>query len=233
MAIRPFEPFWYRWYAWDIVFIFEPLLYVVLIGGLVLPSLFRLVNEEIGAKPEDLVGNSAAILALVGVIAVWGVRDYQHRKAVSALQARVYQGEDPIRASAFPYPLNPFTWYGVVETHDFFVQTQVDSLTPEVDPHDNMQIRYKPEETPASLAAKSSCLGRVYLDWARYPLVEAEHLSPPRVAIIAHFQNLSFMYLESSAIADWNGATGRETLRSGFGRRLEPRWRIQLRAREG
>ena len=49
-GVRPFEPFWYRWYSWDIVAIFEPLFYVVLIGGLVLPSLFRLVNEEIGAK---------------------------------------------------------------------------------------------------------------------------------------------------------------------------------------
>ena len=196
-GVRPFEPFGYRWYSWDIVAIFEPLLYLVLIGGLVLPSLFGLVNEEIGAKTRGPRGQVAAILALVGVIAVWGVRDYQHRKAVAALSARVYQGEDPIRASAFPYPLTPFTWYGVVETHDFFAQMQVDSLTPEVDPHDSMQIRYKPEETPASLAAKSSRLGRVYLDWAKYPLVEVEHLSPPQSGYIARFQNLAFMYPNS------------------------------------
>ena len=197
-GIRPFEPFSYHWYAWDIVFIFEPLLYVVLIGGLVLPSLFRLINEEIGAKSRGPRGQVGAILALLGVLAIWGVRDYQHRKAVAALQARIYQGADPIRASAFAYPLNPFAWYGVVETRDFFVQTQVDSLTPEVDPHDNMQIRYKPEETPASLAAKSSYLGRVYLDWARYPLVEVEHLSPPESGYLVRFQDLRFMYLDSS-----------------------------------
>jgi inner membrane protein len=114
------------------------------------------------------------------------------------MQARVYQGADPIRASAFPYPLNPFVWYGVVETHDFFAQMQVDSLTPEVDPHDNMQIRYKPQETPASLAAKGSYLGRVYLDWARYPLVETEHLSPPQSGYLVRFQDLRFMYPGSS-----------------------------------
>ena len=103
-GIRPFEPFSYHWYAWDIVFIFEPLLYVALIGGLVLPSLFRLINEEIGAKSRGPRGQVGAILALLGVLAIWGVRDYQHRKAVAAMQARVYQGADPIRASAFPYP---------------------------------------------------------------------------------------------------------------------------------
>ena len=195
-GVRPFAPFSYHWYAWDIVFIFEPLLYVVLIGGLLLPSLFRLVNEEIGAKTRGPRGRLGAILAIAGVLAVWGVRDNQHRKAVAAMQARVYNGADPIRASAFPYPLTPFTWYGVVETHDFFVQTQVDSLTPEVDPHENMQIRYKPEETPASLAAKSSYLGHVFLDWARYPLVETEHLSPPESGYIVRFQDLRFMYPE-------------------------------------
>jgi inner membrane protein len=197
-GIRPFAPFSYRWYAWDIVFIFEPLLYVVLIGGLVLPSLFRLINDEIGAKSRGPRGRAGAILALLGVLAIWGVRDYQHRKAVAAMQARVYQGADPIRASAFPYPLTPFSWYGVVETRDFFVQTQVDSLMPEVDPHENMQIRYKPEETPASLAAKSSYLGRVYLDWARYPLVETEHLSPPQSGYLVRFQDLRFMYPQTS-----------------------------------
>jgi len=195
-GVRPFMPFSYHWYAWDIVFIFEPLLYVALIGGLVLPALFRLVNEEIGAKARGPRGQWGAIFAIIGVLAVWGVRDYQHRKAVAAMQARVYNGADPLRASAFPYPLNPFVWYGVVETHDFFVQTPVDSLTPEVDPHDNMQIRYKPEETPASLAAKSSYLGRVYLDWARYPMVEVEHLSPPESGYIVRFQDLRFMYPE-------------------------------------
>ncbi len=193
-GIRLFEPFSYHWYAWDIVFIFEPLLYVALIGGLVLPSLFRLVNEEIGAKTRGPRGQIGAILALLGVVAVWGVRDYQHRKAVSAMQSRVYQGADPLRVSAFPYPLNPFTWYGVVETRDFFEQLQVDSLTPEVDPHENARIRYKPQETPASLAAKSSYLGRVYLDWARYPLVETEHLSPPQSGYVVRFEDLRFMY---------------------------------------
>ena len=38
----------------------------------------------------------------------------------------------------------------------------VDSLTPDVDPEGAMHIHYKPEETPATLAAKKSYLGRVF-----------------------------------------------------------------------
>ena len=70
---------------------------------------------------------------------------------------------------------------GVVETPAFFATMDVDSLnfnsmSPEVDPEAQMQIRYKPEETPVTLAAKRTYLGRVYLSWAAYPIVETEQL---------------------------------------------------------
>ena len=40
-GVRPLEPFSYKWHSWDIVFIYEPLLYLFLLGGLLLPSLTR------------------------------------------------------------------------------------------------------------------------------------------------------------------------------------------------
>jgi membrane-bound metal-dependent hydrolase YbcI (DUF457 family) len=46
-GVRPFAPFSYRWFSWDIVFIVEPVLWLILIGGLVLPSLAGLVTEEV------------------------------------------------------------------------------------------------------------------------------------------------------------------------------------------
>ena len=33
-GVRPFEPFSYKWYAWDIVFIVEPVLWLILLAGL-------------------------------------------------------------------------------------------------------------------------------------------------------------------------------------------------------
>ena len=101
-GVRPFWPFWEKWYSWDIVFIVEPLLLMLLIGGLVVPGLFSLINDEIGVRRKGPAGRLAATLALMGVIAVWGVRDYEHRRAVNALDSRLYDGGDPVRVSAYP-----------------------------------------------------------------------------------------------------------------------------------
>jgi inner membrane protein len=77
------------------------------------------------------------------------------------------------------------------------VLAPVDSLAPQVDPEDHLAIRYKPEETPVTLAAKKSYLGRVYLDWAQYPITETETLNPPQDGYIVDFQDLRFVQLPS------------------------------------
>jgi inner membrane protein len=193
-GVRPFWPFSEKWYSWDIVFIIEPVILVFLMAGLVLPSLFRLINEEIGARSKGPHGRLAAILALSGVVALWGVRDYEHRRAVSSLEARQYQGAEPVRTSAYPYWFNPFRWHGVVETQNFFATMLLDSAGPDVDPDGQMRIRYKPEETPATLAARKSYLGHVFLDWARYPLTETERLEDG--GYVVRFVDLRFGYPE-------------------------------------
>jgi inner membrane protein len=190
-GVRPFWPISEKWYSWDIVFIVEPLLLIFLIGGLVVPGLFSLINDEIGVRRKGPAGRLAAVVALLGVIVVWGVRDYEHRRAVSALESRTYDGDNPLRVSAFPYWLNPFQWYGVIETQNFDAEMLVDSSVPDADPGGRMEIRRKPEETPVTLAAKRSDLGRVYLDWAKYPLVETE---PIDSGYIVRFRDLRFDY---------------------------------------
>ena len=193
-GVRPFWPFSERWYSWDIVFIVEPVLLVILILGLILPSLFSLINEEIGARQKGPKGRFAATIALLGVVACWGFRDYEHRRAVAMLESQTYQGSEPLRVSAYPYMINPFRWYGVAETPAAFAMMNVDSLTPEIDPEGRMQIRYKPEETPITLAAKKSYLGRVYLDWAQYQVTETEQVNEGPVAYIVRFRDLRYAY---------------------------------------
>jgi inner membrane protein len=195
-GVRPFTPFYPRWYSWDIVFILEPTIMLCLLAGLIVPWLFGLVHEEIGARRREPRGQLGAILALAAMVCVWAVRDFEHRRAVAALQARIYEGVDPIRVSAFPYWANPFKWMGVIETENFFESMHVDSFTPEVDPDNQAQIRYKPEETPVTLAAKKSYLGRVYLDWAQYPITETERLSSPPGGYMVRFADLRFLYPE-------------------------------------
>ena len=206
-GVRPFWPFSERWYSWDIVFILEPVMLGFLFLGLVVPSLFALIDKEIGARRRGPRGRFAATLALAGVVLMWAVRDYEHRRAVSALQSRTYAGVDPIRVSAFPTWIDPFHWYGVVETPGFFALAPVNSLKPEVDPDDQMETRYKPEETAVTLAAKRSNLGRVFLDWAQYPVTETEALTAPDRGYIVRFQDLRFVQVPGSV-----SARGRRTL---------------------
>ena len=81
---------------------------------------------------------------------------------------------------------------------------QVDSLAPEVDPDGKLEIRYKPEETPVTLAAKNSYIGRVFLDWANIPSQKRSLCSLPKRALFVHFQDLRFV-----AVSNVLGGRGR------------------------
>ncbi|HEY2497137.1 MAG TPA: metal-dependent hydrolase [Candidatus Angelobacter sp.] len=196
-GVRPFAPFNHKWYSWDIVFIVDPLMLLALFFGLVLPALMALITEEIGARKPQFRGRGAAIFALICVAVIIFGRDFEHRRAVNALNSRTYRGEEPLRASAFPQAVNPFSWNGVVETKDYFHMLPVDSGSGEVDPLNKSIIRFKPEETPVTLAAKKSWLGRVYLDWAQYPLVTEESLADGRHQV--QFEDLRFESVEGIA----------------------------------
>ncbi|HWR36501.1 MAG TPA: metal-dependent hydrolase [Clostridia bacterium] len=190
-GVRPFFPFNAKWYSWDIVYIIEPVILVVLLVGLVLPMLFSLVNEEIGAQRTTSRGRGGAIFALVALLMIWGFRDFQHRRAVEALRSMVYQNEPPLRVSAYPYHTNPFAWHGVVETDTFYETVHVDSSRPEVDPNGRALVYYKPEETAAIRAAKDSYLGRGYFDWSVYPVIEQEKRNPEG-GYVVRFRDLRF-----------------------------------------
>ncbi|MGB7553482.1 MAG: metal-dependent hydrolase [Candidatus Korobacteraceae bacterium] len=195
-GIRLFEPFNFRWYSWDIVYIIEPLMLLALVAGLILPSLFSLINQEIGARSKGPRGRTGAIFALVCLVIIWGVRDYQHRRAVTAMNSFLYHGATPLRLAAYPYMIDPFHWHGVVETADFFETVPVNSLGPDIDDSHGL-LFYKSPETDASRAAKSSYLGRVYLDWAVFPIVEVQEFRGETSGYLAEFKDLRYTYPDS------------------------------------
>lgn len=192
-GIRLFEPFNYRWYSWDIVYIVDPVIWLVLIAGLALPALFGLINEEIGARSKGPGGRAGGIAALVCFLLIWGIRDYQHRRVLSAMNSVLYQQAAPQRIAAYPYMINPFRWHGVVETADFFETVPVNSLFPEIDESQN-RVFYKPEETDVTRAAKASYFGRVYLDWAVFPFVQQQKLEGDGRGFFVDFQDLRYTY---------------------------------------
>lgn len=202
-GVRPLGPFSWKWYSWDILFILDPILLAVLVLGLIIPPLFGLISDEIGAR-KSVRGRGGATFALVFLLALIYVRDFEHRRAVNLLNARTYGDETslststaeeaPLRASAYPTLFNPFEWVGVVETRDFFAlglanphqgTYQADGLP-----------RYKPEEKEVTLAAKKSRLGRIYLDWAQYPVLETERL-PGAEGYRVRFTDLRFSRIPS------------------------------------
>jgi inner membrane protein len=200
-GVRPLEPFDYHWFSWDIVFIFEPILFAFLVLGLVAPSFKRLIDREIGEEERRgaFRGRTAAIVALILTCLLWWFRDAQHRRAIVAMRDREYQvtrdmSEPPIRVAAYPYWFNPFIWHGAVETKSYMGTVPVNSAFRAVDPQEIGTYLPKPEETPLSLAAKKSRLGQVFLDWARFPYVETQPES--NGSVWYRFQDLRFDYPE-------------------------------------
>ena len=151
-GIRLFEPFNFRWYSWDIVFIVEPVIWSLLIGGAGAAGAVRPDQPGIGARSKGPRGRGGAIAALICLVLLWGYRDYQHRRALNAMNSFLYHGAQPLRFAAYPYMINPFRWHGVVETTDFFETVPVNSLLPDVDSQ-NGQLYYKPPQTAALEAA--------------------------------------------------------------------------------
>lgn len=200
-GVRPFAPFNSRWYSWDIVHIVDPVILVVLFLSLVAPALLGLVSDEVGARKPQFRGRGGAVFALVFFAAVIFFRDFEHRRAVIALNSVTFRGQDALRVSAFPSMTNPFSWSGVVETKDFFEVLPVDSGSGQLDPQNQAVLRYKPEETPVTLAAKNSRLGHFFLDWAQYPLVDVTAL-PAGGGYQVQFQDLRFARAETLSQGD-------------------------------
>jgi inner membrane protein len=168
-GIRPFFPFNPHWYAGSFVFIFEPVLFAMLLGALLLPALFGLINAEVGAHKERFRGRGWAIAALVGVWALYLFRYVEHGKAIAVAQQNQPAGATRIFAS--PHPLNPFVWSTVSDTPEFYQLGTVDTRAGTMLPPMPADTLHKPPVSLPILAAKRTFLGRIYLDWSMYPVI--------------------------------------------------------------
>ena len=194
-GIRLFAPFNWRWYSWDIMYIIEPLMLLALALGLAVPWFLGLIGSEVGERSKGPRGRLGAIVALLCVVLIWGVRDIEHRRALNAMGSFLYHGATAQRQAAYPYATNPFRWMGVVETTDFFETVPVNSLAPAVD-DERGRLYYKPPETAVLEAAKQSYMGRVYLDWAPFAWTETERLGG-NSGYLVQFENLAYAYPEA------------------------------------
>lgn len=211
-GVRPFFPFNPHWYAGSFVFIFEPALFVILLVALVAPSLFGLINSEVGARKPAYRGQNWAIFGLLAMLGLWTWRFVEHSKAQQLAQTILQMASpspasgaapgspqpDPataqiLRASASPYPTNPYRWHLVIDAPDFYEFVTVDTLTGTAAMDTQSRIVYKPPTTLATLAAKRTWLGEVYLDWSQWPLVRETGIDADGLTTVS-FTDMRFLY---------------------------------------
>lgn len=202
-GVRPLFPFDPRWYEGSIAFILEPVVFGALLLGLVVPAILGLADREIGASERVFRGRGWAIAALVLCGIDFGVRAVEHHRALHLIGNEAFANQPILRTGAEPYPVNPFHWFAIAETHDYYQTGSVNTRLETVETNDQKDVIYKPPVTPAVAAAKQSWLGRVYLDWARFPLVTdrgsanlvaSDDLAPQPLDTAIEFRDLRFSY---------------------------------------
>jgi inner membrane protein len=213
-GLRPFFPFNPRWYAGSFVFIGEPVLWALLIAATVLPGLFGLADQEIGARRRPFRGRGWAIFALAGMVMLWCWRWSERAQALAVLQNQQLTSEPARRIALEPYPLNPFRWHAILETADYYQTAEMNTRTGVIETDATRDLLYKPTDTAAVEAAKRTALGQVYLDWGRWAVVrdlgqqpipglEPPTLLPGRRWTTVSFTDLRFGY---SFLGSGNGA---------------------------
>ena len=193
-GVRPFFPFNPQWYAGSFVFIFEPVLFVLLLMALVAPALFGLVGSEVGARKPQYRGQGWAIAALLGVAALYGWRFAEHSKAIEIATQNEPAGTTSVFAS--PHPINPFVWSTVADTPGSYQLGTVDTRLGTMLPSTPSDTIYKEEVKLSILVAKRSDLGQYYLDWSKYPVitVEPDLINPNHPWEDVTFRDARFMY---------------------------------------
>jgi len=138
-------------------------------AGLLLPELFRLVTDEIGAKSKKPRGQAGAIVAFTLVAAYAVARGMLHADAALVIMQRSYAGESPRRGAAFPDSTSLFTWHAVIETESALHLVNVPTgPLGSFDPENATHI-HKPDPSPLLETAQKTEAARQFLANARFP----------------------------------------------------------------
>lgn len=173
-GVKLLWPFREKWYAGELVEAVDPWVLILLLAGLLLPSLFRLVSEEVGARPKPRSAQRGAIVALLLLLLYGGGRWLLHERAVALLGARTYREQIPRAVGAFPAAASPLSWHGVVETDNTLEEIEVSLAPGSVFDPERARTHFKPEASPALEAARHSEAAQEFLPFARFPVASVE-----------------------------------------------------------
>ncbi len=172
-GVRMLLPFSDRWLRLDITDILDPVIWMILIVALAIPSLLGLVSSTIGARKTSGVKQAWAFIALTGLLGYEYLRWNSHEKALGSLNALLYKDEPAHAVYAFPDSFGTMRWRGLVEGETFFYEMPVDF-------RGNFQMRdakidYKIGQAPTVDAAKET---RAFQVFERFNQVPFWRISP-------------------------------------------------------
>jgi len=179
--IWPFSP---KRFAADWLPGIDPWILTILIACIALPELFHLVSSEIGAKTKKPRGQTGAIIGLALVLVYGGVRATLHSNVLALMQSRTFHGETPRRVKAFPEPLSPLAWHGVVETESALNEIDVETASVgNFDPDSSLRL-FKPAPSPALEAARNTVAARRFLVAAQIPKASMEKTEAGYIVVL-------------------------------------------------
>jgi membrane-bound metal-dependent hydrolase YbcI (DUF457 family) len=169
-------PFRVHWYGRALVANFDPWVLTLLVAGLLLPLLFKLVNEEVTSGQKAPSGRPSAVITLVLVVGYLGLRAHLHGEAVDLLLSREYHGRIALAGEAFPEVFSPFSWRGIAVTDDTLEEVEVTPTRPDEFDSNNSVTRYKPQDSPALEVAEKSADAARFLVYARVPIASVRRI---------------------------------------------------------
>lgn len=176
IGVQLLWPFHVHWYGRALETNFDPWVLALLVGGLLLPILFKLVNEEVTSGQRRRSGVPSAIITLVLVAGYFGLRALVHSEAVDLLLSREYHGRIAVSADAFPEASSPFTWRGIAVTDDTLEEIAVSpTRADEFDPRDSV-THYKPQDSAALEIAEKTPAARKFLEYALIPIASVRRM---------------------------------------------------------
>ena len=162
-------PFSGKWFAWSLAEEVDLWLLFALVAGFLLPELFRLVTEEIGARPAER-GRCRAAIFLLGLVAVYlGTRALLHAQAEGLLNSHMYHGNAPRAVGAIPLGVSPLRWHGVVATENTMEVLEGPIGPGGIFDPDRSRTFFKPESSQALEAAGETETMKAFLQFAKFP----------------------------------------------------------------
>ncbi len=169
-------PFRSGWYRWNLDGNLDPWVLLILIAGLLLPLLFRLVNEEVGDRRKGRGGTRAAIVTLLLLAVYFGWRSHLRDEATDLLMSHEFHNRIALSAAAFPDPTSPFDWRGVAVTDNTVEELDV-SLSPSADfDPDRSRTHFKPDDSAVLEAGRKTADARRFLSYATMPVATVSPL---------------------------------------------------------